>query len=164
MTDAAQASTSTRDQVRQKLEQTHAGYHELLATLSADDFKKKSANEAWTVGQLMWHVAWGSTYVASGVERARTGKDLSFPPRGIFDTLNPFVTRFGARGATSESVGKKYDEAYAKALAALDTVKDDEWDKGFKRLGDFLTVKDVYAENAAHFEEHRTDILKGLGR
>ena len=164
MSDAPRTSNSTRDQVRRKLEQTHAAYHELLASLAAGDFKKKSANEAWTVGQLMWHVAWGSGYVASGVERARTGKDLSFPPRGIFDTLNPFVTRLGARGATPESVGKKYDEAYAKAVAAIDTVKDDEWDKGFKRLGQFLSVTDVYAENAAHFEEHRADILKGLGR
>ncbi|MEX0683268.1 MAG: DinB family protein [Dehalococcoidia bacterium] len=164
MTDPAQTSTATRDQIRQKLEQTHTGYHDLLKSLSAEDFKKKSANEAWTVGQLMWHVAWGSGYVASGVERARTGKDLSFPPRGIFDTLNPWVTRMGARGASPASVAKKYDEAYAKALAAIDTVKDDEWDKGFKRLGQFLSVTDVYGENAGHFEEHRADILKGLGR
>jgi hypothetical protein len=135
----------------------------LLDSLSAEDFRKKSGNPAWTVGQLMWHLAWGSGYVADGVRRARAGKNLN-GPRGLFDAINPWLTRWGARGASPESVAKRFDEAMAKAAAALDTVDDAEWDKGFKRLGEFLSVADVYRENARHFQEHRADILKGLGR
>jgi DinB superfamily len=160
MTDAT-ASAPSKDAIKQELEATKVGYHQLLDSLSADDFKKKSGT--WSNGQLMWHLAWGTEFVSDGVERCRKGKNLPLP-RGVANALNPWVTRWGSRGATPESVSKKFDAALDKAIATLATVKDDEWTRGAKIYGVDQTVELVLHLPASHFAEHKADILKNLGR
>ncbi|MEO8456630.1 MAG: DinB family protein [Chloroflexota bacterium] len=161
MTDTKTAPT--RETFRKQLEDTQAGFHQLLGSLSEDDFKKKSGNQSWSNGQLLWHTAWGLEFVPQGVDRARKAKNLNLP-RPIFNVLNPWITRFGSRGITIDSVGKKYDEANAKALELLATVKDDEWEKGVKITGNFQTIEYFFSVPANHFAEHKTDVLKSLGR
>ncbi len=159
MTDTI--SAPSKDAIKQEMEATRAAFHELVASLSADDFKKKGGT--WSNGQLLWHVAWGAEFVPDGVRRCRTGKNLPLP-RGLFDVLNPWVTRWGSRGATPESVTKKLDAALDKALEVLATVKDDEWTKGAKIAGTDETVEHVLHQPTVHFAEHKADILKALGR
>jgi hypothetical protein len=162
MTDAT-TSAPTREKFRKEIEDTRTAFHELLASLSPADFKKKSGNASWSNGQLMWHTAWGVGFVPQGVDRARKGKDLNLP-RGVFNVLNPWITRWGSRGITPESVARSYDEAHAKVIALLETIKDDEWTKGSKITGEFQTVTHHFEIPATHFAEHKTDILKSLGR
>lgn len=162
MTDTT-TSAPSREKFRKGLEDTKAGFHALLDSLSAEDFKKKSGNASWSNGQLMWHAAWGVEFVPQGVERARKGKDLNIP-RGLFNVLNPWITRWGSRGITPDSISKKYDEANAKALELLETVKDDEWAKGVKITGDYQTIENFFSMPVEHFAEHKADILKSLGR
>lgn len=160
---AQAAETITRATARAQLESTRAAFHELLDSLSAADFKKKSGNGSWTNGQLMWHMVWGVGYIPQLVERSRKGKDIRIP-RGIFNLLNPWITRWGSRGITPEKVSKLYDEATDKALACLDTVQDDDWDKGATITGEYQTVADHFRLPAEHLAEHNGDILKALGR
>ncbi len=49
-------------------------------------------------------------------------------------------------------------------LACLEVVKDDEWQKGAVRFGQYRTIEQVFHIVTEHFQEHQTDILKGLGR
>jgi hypothetical protein len=49
-------------------------YHELLNSLSDEDWKKESGNPAWSVGQLMWHLARGTEFVSEVVGKCRRGK------------------------------------------------------------------------------------------
>jgi hypothetical protein len=160
---ALQPSAPSRDEIREELEQTRSGYHELLESLSADDLKKKSANEAWSVGQLMYHLAWAYGYIADGVERSRNEKNFN-PPNAIADFMNVWITRMGARGMTSEKASAKYDESHEKALSVLETVQGDEWSKGARIFGQFRTVEDQFRSIPEHLIEHRAHILKGLGR
>lgn len=162
MTDTT-ATAPSREKFRKELEDTRVGFHALLDSLSADDFKKKSGNASWSNGQLMWHTAWGIGFVPQGVERARKGRNLNLP-RPIFNALNPWITRWGSRGITPESVGKAYDESHVKVIALLETVQDDEWAKGCKIVGDYQTVQHHFETPAAHFAEHKADVLKSLGR
>jgi hypothetical protein len=162
MTQTAQP-TITRDSACAEIEATHAGFHELLNSLSDADFKKKSGNGSWTNGQLMWHLAWGMTYVPKGVARCRASKDL-FMPRGLFNFINPWLTRWGSRGITQQKVGKMYDDANAQVLSLLQTIKDDEWSKGCTMAGTGVTIESEFRNPAEHFAEHKADILKSLGR
>lgn len=82
----------------------------------------------------------------------------------MFDFLNPWLTRWGSRGITRESVGKLYDDVTAKALAALDTVQDTDWERSAKITGQVQTVEHHFKMPAVHFAEHKADILKNLGR
>jgi hypothetical protein len=152
-----------RDAIRAELVATRDAYHELLNSLSDEDWNKRSGNPAWTVGQLMWHIAWGDGFAPRGVAACRRGRGLN-PPQFITDTLNMLITRWGARRATPQSVAEKYDAAHTAIVAALDEVKEDEWDRGAKVFGESLTVESTLRSPVEHFKEHEADVLKGLGR
>jgi hypothetical protein len=162
MTDAT-TKIPDKEAVRAELEETRRRYHELLQSLSPEDMKKPSANRAWKVGQLMWHLGFGLNFIAGSVDQCRKGKGQN-PPQALSDFVNIWITRIGSRGATPEKVAAKYDAAHKKAIAALDTVKDDDWAKGSRQFGTYYTVETTFQTAKSHFEEHRGDILKGLGR
>lgn len=163
MTDTTAAPPITRESARAEMESIQTQFHALLDSLSPEEFKRKSGNGAWSNGQLMWHMAWGLSYIPNAVGRCRSGKSLNLP-RGVFNALNPWITRWGSRGITPEKVAKMYDEANAKAMTVLDTVQDDEWSKGCSMAGTAVTIESEFRVPAVHFAEHHADILKSLGR
>jgi len=167
MTDAqsteASGSQAKRDAIRAELVATRDAYHELLNSLSDEDWKKRSGNPAWTVGQLMWHIAWGNGFAPRGVADCKRGRGLN-PPQFITNTVNMLITRWGARRATPQSVAEKYDASHTAIVAALDEVKEDEWSRGAKIFGEFETVESALRSPVEHFKEHEADVLKGLGR
>ncbi len=159
----ASDSQAKRDTIHEELETTRAAYHELLHSLSPADWKKKSGNPAWSVGQLMWHIAWGNGFAPRAAANCKRGRGFN-PPPFITNTVNMLITRWGAGRATPQSVAEKYDAAHTAILAVLDKVKEDEWDRGAKIFGEFFTVESVLRSPVSHFKEHEADILKGLGR
>ena len=159
----ASPASATKEAIRAELEATRAQYRELLDSLSDEDWKQKSGNPSWNVRQLMWHMAWANGYTLNGVDSCRKGKG-SNPPNWISDFGNTWITRIGARGATKQSVAEKYEGSHAKALAALETVQDDEWQKGARVFNQDITVESTFRSIPEHFKEHESDIKKGLGR
>jgi hypothetical protein len=161
---ATPTGSSMREALRAGLETTRSQYHELLNSLSDEDWNRKSANPSWNVRQLMWHLAWSGGFTVSGVEACRKGKGTN-PPNWAADIANTWITRIGSRGAKKESVSKKYDEAHVKVIATLDGVQDDEWQKGARVFNQDMTVEKTFRDNIVeHFKEHEADIKKGLGR
>jgi len=166
MTDTdptASTISPTREAIRAELEATRSRYHELLNSLSDEDWNKKSGNPAWNVRQLMWHLAWAGGFTASGVEACRKGEG-SNPPNWIADAANTWITRIGSRGAKRPSVGEKYDAANQKVLASLESVREDEWQKGARVFNQDMTIEKTFRDMVEHFQEHEADIKKGLGR
>ena len=163
MTDTTTNASAKHEELRTEIEQARKGFHDLLQSLSEEDFRKKSGNDAWSNGQLMWHMGRGVAYIPELVERSRNGKNLNLP-RGVFDFINPWLTRWGSRGAKLNTVGQFYDEATEKALAVLGTVNDDEWDKTAVITGNEWSVEHHFRIPGEHFAEHKADILKSLGR
>jgi len=159
----ASPASATKEAIRAELEATRAQYRELLNSLSDEDWKQKSGNPSWNVRQLMWHMAWANGYTLNGVDSCRKGKG-SNPPNWISDFGNTWITRIGARGATKQSVAEKYEGSHAKALAALETVQDDEWQKSARVFNQDITVESTFRSIPEHFKEHESDIKKGLGR
>ena len=157
------ADVSDREAILANFEATRAAYHELLGSLSEEDWRHKSGNAGWTVGQLLWHIAWGAGYFPQGVEACRKGKAPN-PPAWLMNPLNLLITRIGSRNATPLSVGDKYDAAHAAILACLDGVQDGEWQMGVTAFGRYTTIAGTFQRFRDHFEEHEADIRKGLGR
>ncbi len=156
-------ATPDKASIRAELDQTHAAYHELLGSLSEEDWRARSANPAWRVGQLMWHVVRGMEFFSEAVGQCRRGKAPN-PPAFLVNIGNVVLTRLGSRGATPGSVAQKYDAAHAALLTCLDGVKDDEWQLSVTSYGTFHTIESTFGSVAEHYEEHQADILKGLGR
>lgn len=161
--ETTSAAAADKAAIRAELEATKTAYHELLDSLTAEDWSKKTANSSWNVRQLMWHMAWGNSFTTQGVDQCRKGKGFN-PPMAIVNPLNSLWTRIRSRSATPESVGKMYDDVHEKIVACLEGVQDDEWQKNARSFGNDMTVESCFHEPKSHFDEHSADILKGLGR
>jgi uncharacterized protein (TIGR03083 family) len=156
-------ATPDRTELSSDIEATRAAFHTLLDSLSADEWKRKSANPAWSVGQLMWHVANGMEFFNRSIGYCRKGSGPN-PPAFVIGVGNVLLTRFGSRGATPETVRAKFDEGTQELLASLQSIGDDEWPKGARIYGDDYTIASLFTQVREHFREHEMDILKGLGR
>ena len=160
---APNAKAPDKAALRNELESTRAAFHALLDSLSEADWKKKSANAAWSVGQLMWHLGFGMDFFPRAIEYCRKGTGPN-PPAFVIGIGNVMITRFGSRGATPRSASEKYDEGNAKLLSLLDSIGDDEWSKSARIYQNDYTIAKLFPEVTVHFREHEADILKGLGR
>jgi DinB superfamily len=143
--------------IRAELEATRTAFHQLLDSLSDADWKRRSRNPAWSVRQIMYHIAWVAALAPGGVESAKKGKGFN-PPSFLVNPLNVLATRVGARGKTRAGIGRKYDEAHAKMLASLDAVHDDDWQKGVTNFGEYATVEQTFRSVKAHFDEHAAEV------
>ncbi|MFQ5615490.1 MAG: nitroreductase family deazaflavin-dependent oxidoreductase [Anaerolineales bacterium] len=158
-----------RESLRAELESTREKFHALLAGLTGADWHIPSGNPAWTIGELMYHVAMGQVVISIGAKILRKGRRLPIPAGALIDQLNVYTTRRAARGHTRQSVAKIYDEQHARVLRALDGVRDDEWQNGATYpdidpplLAGFVTVEDLFRSQAHHFEQHAADVRAGL--
>lgn len=149
--------TSLKEAIRTEVEQTRTDYHALLRSLTPADWSRRSANPAWGVKQLMWHLASGVGITAFALNRAKKGKGVN-PPILLLDLLNTTMTRAGSLRATPKSVARMYDAGHAKMLAALDGVRDDQWTKGATVFGVYRTVEEICRMIRAHWDEHSVDI------
>lgn len=161
MTEATAAVD--RNALRTDIEAVRTEYLALLDSLSADDWKAKSANLAWTVGTLMWHMGRGTEFLSQAVAFCRKGKAPN-PPQFLVNPVNSLLNRFGSRGATPEAARAKYEGGHTALLSLLDSVQDGEWAKGAKIYGSDYTIESVFRTARSHWDEHKADILKGLGR
>jgi uncharacterized damage-inducible protein DinB len=153
----SQPAAVDRAAIRAELEQTRERFHALLESVPDDRWDLQSGNRAWTVGQLLWHIAAGVGLTAGSVAMAKQGRGHN-PPRWLANRINSFTTKRGARNADKEEVAQTYDEGHANLLAALDALGDDEWDKGSRIFGRYTTVEGHFRSVAEHFDEHRVDI------
>jgi hypothetical protein len=146
-----------RAALRAELEATRAGFHELMDAVSDADWKTKSANPAWTVGQLIYHMAWAVGFMRGEVKSTMKGKGLN-PPNFIINPLNVFNTKFGAMRASRASIARKYDAATADLVAMIDTIGDGDWQRSATTFGVTQTVEHIFHVPAEHLAEHSADI------
>ena len=163
MISEPEAAASPRETIRAELETTRRAYLELLDSIPPNEWKRKSGNQRWNVEQLLWHIAWGVVNITESVEGCRREKNFN-PPSRLMNPMNTLYTRRGSRRATPESLRALYEKCHIAALAKLDTIRDDEWQRGTKRWGVQQTVVDAFHYATGHFHEHAADIRQGLGR
>ena len=163
MREVATTPLPDRAAIRDELAETRDRFRALLNSLSAADWKVKSANPAWTVGQLMYHMAWATGFMVSELNSAKRGRGFN-PPRFVVDSVNVMITRIGAMRANRASIARKYDAGTDALIKALDGVRDEEWASSSTNFGVTNTVEHVFHIPAEHFSEHAPEILKALGR
>jgi hypothetical protein len=119
-----------REQIRIELESTRGAFHQLLDEISEDDLTKPSLNPAWNIAEMLYHMSLAPRNLPSDVCLIRHLKWVPKFPAGSFNRLNVYFTRRGARNATKVSLTEAYDQAHARTILALESVKDGEWEYG----------------------------------
>ena len=146
-----------------EMETTRAAYHELLSSLSQEDWRRASGNPDMTVKDLMWHLAWAMGWLSGSVDAVKRGRRLWLPPI-LVDPLRALAMRWLARNATQELAARKYDEGYNALIDKLAGVIDGDWLRSARRFGESRTVEWCFRQPALHFEEHAADVRPVLGR
>ncbi|NUM44050.1 MAG: nitroreductase family deazaflavin-dependent oxidoreductase [Anaerolineales bacterium] len=154
-----------KDQLRAELEETRQAYHALLAEVTENDWDLPSANPAWTLGEMLYHITVATQNIPLDVALVRRTPWLPNPPIGLLHMLNGPLTRYGANQHPRAALAEKFDRDHAALLALLETVREDEWAKGRTyhaydppHLKGFVTVATLFHYQKYHFEQHAKDI------
>lgn len=151
-----------RDSIRRELAETRAQFHALLASLADGDLQGPTATK-WNVGELLMHLITSYERTPAEIAHARAGMGMWNLPLPLLDRLNYVATRWQARRITSEALRARYDWAYTAMLAMLDTVEDDEWQRGARFFSErHYTVEDLFHLHPRHFAEHARHMSRHL--
>ncbi|GAC1365755.1 MAG: hypothetical protein NVS2B12_26500 [Ktedonobacteraceae bacterium] len=164
-TTIARDSAALIQPIRADLATTRSAFLALLDTLSDEEWKSRSANRAWKIGEMMAHTTqYIDVALPMLVKNARNRKTMSLPPF-LANRINVMLTRSYARKLTRQSIARRYETAHTAALALLEGVQDQEWDLAtcFPD-GERITIEGLFRHHAHHFEEHAQQVQQGLHR
>lgn len=173
---------TTKDAIYKELETTRVSFHSLLASLSDQDFQKQSLNPGWTNGEILAHMTFGFIITNVLLPMARLWGKL---PKGsskwfawLLNALTgPFnwVNALGARGQgkvfTRQRIGNIYDWTYFSLLRKINSIKDDEWQRGMyyptkwdPNFDEFMTLEKLFYYSVTHFNFHLAQISRKMER
>lgn len=170
---------TNRQQILSELQTSRAAFHQLLDSLSSEDFYEPSLNPGWTNGEILVHMTFGFIIVNILLPMARVwGKLPKGSSKWFAWLLNAFTGPFnwfnelGARGQgkifNRDRVGKVYDQAYFSLLRKINSIKEHEWQRGMyyptkwdPNFSEFMTVERLFRYPVTHFNFHLTQISYG---
>ena len=159
------AEHAIREDLRKELAANRAAFRHILDGLSDDDWRRRTGDTVWTVGQLLYHLVWNLESLPREVARARRGQGMYNLPLFLRDPLNAAAMRLGALGQSRGKIAGRYEAAYARALRSLDDVGEDEWRHGARFYGvGFFDVEGLFRARSHHLAEHAADIAAALGQ
>jgi hypothetical protein len=167
---------SKREEILVQLTSARDSFYSLLHSLSEQDFQKQSLNPGWTNGEIIAHMTFGFIVIDVLIPMARVWgrlpKDSSKWFAWLLNALTgPFnwINALGARGQgkvfTLQRIGKIYDRVYFSLIKKINSVKDDEWERGMyyptkwdPNFDEFMTLEKLFHYPVAHFNFHLTQI------
>ena len=156
--------TPDRAVIRSAIEAMAPEFTTLVETIGDEGWKTKSGIAAYTCGQLAWHVAAATGFLAGETAKAKDGKALNPPAflRPVLYTLGELRVRVASRKATPESVLADFDGGVRKLLAVLESFDDETLRSSATRMGETLTIAALFQKPAEHLAEHAAQIRAGL--
>lgn len=156
--------TADRSAIRSSIEAMAGEFGSLVDAIGDDGWNVKSGIPAYTCGQVAWHLASGTSFLAGEIAKAQDGKALNPPAfvRPILYTLSGWRVRVASRKATPESVRADFDAALQRLLAVLDSFDDETLNQPATRMGETLTIAALLHKPVEHLAEHTEHIHEGL--
>jgi uncharacterized damage-inducible protein DinB len=152
-------------------EATRQAFYAIVATLSPADWTRPSANPAWTIGEVLWHITGYLFLIPQQLIWLQTGTfpDLAHQSAEDLNRGNVRQTRAEAQHQTVTSIIQAYEAGHAATLAALQSVRGDQWrigvrmpDMGSSFTGEYRTIEALFRYHARHFAEHVAQIPTGI--
>lgn len=160
--------SAIKNQLRTEIETTCIDFHQLLAEVPEKMLDIPSLNPDWTIRETLYHMSLAPRNLPSDVRMIRYIKRVPKIPAGPFNRLNSFLTRRGARNLDKPALAAKYDEAHARTMAALESIKAEEWTFGVDypdwdpMLSGFVSIERLFHYIRLHFDSHAEEIRTSL--
>jgi DinB family protein len=168
--------------IKAALESTRAAFHALLDSLTEDDLRKQSLNPGWTNGEILAHMLFGFMILNVLLPMARLWgrlpKSSSKPFAWLLNAITGPFNWFNALGArmqgtvfTYKRLGKLYDRVHRSLVKQVDSIKDDEWQRGMyyptrwdSNFSEFMTLEKLLYYPVVHFNFHLDQIARSQDR
>ena len=159
-------STVTPDRagIRAVIEAMAPEFATLVSAIGDEGWKTKSGIPAYTCGQLAWHLAAATGFLAGETAKAKDGKALNPPAllRPVLYKLSEWRVRVASRKATPASVLADFDSGVHKLLAVLESFDDETLRSSATRMGETRTLAGMFQKPVEHLAEHAAQIRAGL--
>ena len=167
-----------KESIRAELDTTRATFHALLGSMTEDDMHRQSLNPGWTNGEILAHMTFGFLILVVLMPMARLWgrlpKASSRPFAWLLNAVTgPFnwINALGARGQgrvfTYPRAGKIFDYVHTSLLKQVDSIGDDEWQRGMyypvrwdSNFDEFMTLEKLFHYPVVHFNFHLGQIAK----
>ncbi|MCP5097105.1 MAG: nitroreductase family deazaflavin-dependent oxidoreductase [Chloroflexi bacterium] len=160
-------ATHTRNKLRQELVETRTAYHALVAEIPESLWDRPTANPAWNIGTLLFHITIALKFFPGDLKMLRNGRFIT-PPKKLFDKLNEWYTSWAARKHNPQSLLIEYNKVHTRVMHLLDDIKEDEWQlSGIypdinENLAGEQTIENMFHYLTRHFWEHEAEIRAAL--
>jgi mycothiol maleylpyruvate isomerase-like protein len=157
-------ATPDRVAIRSAIEAMPPAFASLVAEIGDGGWATRSGIPAYTCGQLAWHLASGTAFLAGQIEKAKDDKALNPPAfvRPILYKMSEWRVRVVSRKATPASVLTDFDAAARKLLSVLESFDDETLRRSATRMGETLTIAALLQKPVEHLAEHAAHIHAGL--
>ena len=162
--------TSSKDSLLAILEQAREEFLHLLESIPESDYSKRSGNQAWTVGDLLFHITLGPRALALEawmILHARGLFQLAmniFPSR-MFNRVNAWFARRDARGLSRAGLAKGYEKGHAALRSVLMRASEKRFARSViypqefvAELAGEVTVENIIQYAHGHVELHAKQI------
>jgi len=156
--------TPDRTVIRREIEAMAPEFATLVREIGDDGWKTKSGIPAYTCGQLAWHLASATAFLAGETAKAKDGKALNPPAflRPVLYKMGEWRVRVASRKATPASVLADFDSGARKLLSVLESFDDETLRLSATRMGETRTLAGMFQKPVEHLAEHATQIRAGL--
>lgn len=163
-----------REELIVELESTRREFLSLVESVPEEFYGNPSANPAWTMGDVLYHITLGPPAIRAeiwGIRHARWVFTvfLNTATSRVFNWGNALFARHPKR-ITPEVLIQAYERGHAGLLASLRKTRDAEFSKSVRypdafvsELAGVVTVERLFRYIKLHFEVHAAQIREGLG-
>ena len=150
------AVTPDRAVIRGAIEAMSPEFATLVGEIGDAGWRTKSAIPAYTCGQLAWHLASATAFLAGETAKAKDGKALNPPAflRPVLYKMGEWRVRVASRKATPASVLADFDSGARKLLEVLDSFDDETLRLSATRMGETRTLAGMFQKPGEHLAEH----------
>jgi hypothetical protein len=163
-----------KEEIFTELESTRREFHLLVASVPVESYRSPSANSAWTIGDVLYHITLGPPAIRAEVWMIRYADwlfsaVLNNGTARIFNWGNALFARH-PKQISPQILIKSYENGNSGLLTSLKGIRNADFDKSIhypdsfvKELAGIVTVERLFRYIKLHFEIHASQIRESLG-
>jgi hypothetical protein len=163
-----------REELIAELESTRREYQILVESIPERTYGYPSANPAWTIGDVLYHITLGPPAIRAEIWMIRHAgwlfsSLLNNRTAGLLNRGNALLARHPKR-ITSRTLIKSYEKGHSGLLTSLRGMQDTDFYRSILYPGSFVpeldgvvTVERLLRYIKLHFEVHAGQIRQNLG-